>query len=581
MSQKKLQLHTSRLMALLLCLMLVLACVPMAYAAGGTCGDSLEWRFDGDTLTITGSGVMYDYSENGAPWSSYRDSIVRISLPDGLTRIGSWAFADCTELLSVSIPGSVEIIDASAFRRCSSLTMLTLNEGLRTIGVCAFEQCKALADLRLPNSLINLQDHAFYMCESLSYVTIPGTVRTIGSGVFCYCEDLLRADVNTNVTMPSWSFYGCDKLQIVTIQGASVDPESLKISTPPQGIPGNEPSGGDQSNSYEEPGSPVTAPDETEPTVSSPVPNTGTVSGESITTGASGEQIVDKTTVTQNDNSTTISSTKTPGTQQGSATTEITSTIQNDNGWQDVIDKVNSATIGGNTVPVEVTVYLPNSNTVSADVLKEFAHKNVTLNIQTQSGSKITLDCNKLDKDVENDLVLGYTLTVAEKVPEELEGCTVYKLNFHVSSQLPVEMVIHLPGGHPFSTATLYQIVGSNLEQLQSVLVDDTGDSHWYLSTTDENTDYLIGIDVPGAVEDSPIIPAELHDVYKVANVYDGVEYVVTGRSSSWGMNLGQVMGILAAVMVTVIAVVGVVMYSWNKQRLKKGYVPDWDDEDE
>lgn len=564
MSHKKIQLHTSRLMALLLCLSLIFACAPAARAAEGTCGDSLEWSFDGSTLTITGSGVMDNYTESSpAPWYAYRSEILSLSLPDGLTRIGSRAFAECTGLSVVNIPGSVQIIDEAAFLGCSGMTMLTLNEGLRTIGVCAFEQCESLADLRLPNSLINLEDHAFYMCKGLSYVTIPGAVRTIGSGVFAYCKNLIRADINASVTMPSWSFYGCDKLEVVTIQGESVDPESLKISTPPQGIPGygsSDSGDGEYESSGEEP-EPTTAP-------------------EPDTDASSGEQAVDRTVVTKTDNSTTVSTTKTPADQQGSATTEITSTIQNDKGWQDVIDKVNSATIGGNSEPVDVTVYIPNSDTVSADVLNKFAGKNVTLNIQTQSGSQFTLDCNKLE-DIKEDLVLSYTLTPAVDVPEELAGCTVYKLNFHASAQLPTEIIIRLPGGHAFSTATLYQIADSDLEQLQSVLVDASGDSHWYLSTIDQKTDYLIGIDVPGAVEDSPIIPAELHDVYKVANVYDGVEYVVTGRTSSWGMNLGQVMGILAVVMISVIVVVGVVMYIWNKRRLKNGYVPDWDDEDE
>ena len=67
----------------------------------------------------------------------------------------------------------------------------------------------------------------------------------------------------------------------------------------------------------------------------------------------------------------------------------------------------------------------------------------------------------------------------------------------------------------------------------------------------------------------------------KIESITPPVQYEITGRSSSWGMNLGQVMGILAAVMVGVIALVGFVMYSLNKRRLKQGYVPEWDDDEE
>ena len=577
MSQKKIQFHIFWLMAVFLCVVLFIGNAPTIYAAEGTCGDNLTWSFDGSTLTITGSGAMDNYTEeNPAPWHEFRSQIIGLSLPEELTRIGTRAFAECSGLSVVNVPGTVQIIGESAFLECSSMTMLTLNEGIRTIGQCAFEQCKFLADVRLPDSLINLGNHAFYMCESLTYVTIPSYVKTIGSGVFSYCSNLVRADIYASIEMPSWSFYGCDKLEIVTIQGNPVEPESLKIVSAPQGMIIDSVDG-----SADAPSGP------TFPQQPSPAPNTGFASGESITTDATGRPVLDQTTVTKTENATTTVTNRTPldeqgGTATSSTTTTITATIQNNNGWNDVIEKVNSATLGDNSNTVNVTVYVPNSDVVSAEVLQEFAGKNVSLTIQTQSGSQFTLDCTKLDPSIKKDVTIDYTLVPMEEVPEELEGCTVYQLKFRAAAELSAELVIRLPGKHALSTATLYQVKGTGkLQKLQSVLVDPYGDAHWYVSAVDEKTEYLIGINVPGAEEESPIIPAALHDVYKVENVYDGVEYVVTGRSSSWGMNLGQVMGIMAAVMVGVIAIVGVVFYIWNKRRVSSGYVPGWDDMDD
>lgn len=592
MSQNKIQFHISRLLAVLLCVALFVVLTPTVYAVDGSCGDNLTWSFDGSTLTISGSGVMDNYTENDpAPWHEFRDGITRLSLPEELTRIGTRAFAECTSLLAVNIPGEVQIIDDSAFLGCTSMTMLGLNEGIRTIGQCAFEQCKSLADVRLPNSLINLGNHAFYMCESLTYITVPGNVKSIGSGVFSYCSNLVRADINASAKMPAWSFYGCDKLEIVTIQGSSVEPESLMVSTPPQGVGSGTSTGGVTvtPEESEKPSEPVDSSNPEEPSESEPSDNnTGFVSGENIITDTNGQQVVETTTVTQNEDVTITTTNRTPADGKGSTTTTITATIQNDKGWSDVVDKVNSSTIGGNSETVHATVYLPNSDTVPSDVLQQFAGKNVSLNIHTKEGSSFTLDCTKLETSVKDDLVLNYTIVSVdeEDVPEELKGCTVYRLEFADTAKLSAELVIRLPGGHAHSTATLYQRKGiGSLEKLQSVVVDPYGDAHWYVSAVDDKTKYFIGIDVPmEEADEAPLIPQNLQEEYQVHTADDGKQYVITGRSSSWGMNLGQVMGILAAVMVGVIALVGAIMYIWNKSRAKEGYVPgleNLDDEDD
>lgn len=576
MSQTTLQKHISRLMALLLCALMLLPCVPVARAEEGACGSSLTWSFDGSTLTISGSGSMSNYTESSpAPWYSYRDSITRISLPEGLTRIGSRAFAHCTALASVTIPGSVEVIGEAAFLNCSSMTMVTFNEGLLTIGVCAFEQCSSLGDIRLPNSLMYIDDHAFYLCKALTYVTIPGAVRNVGSGVFAYCSGLIRADINADVTMPGWSFFGCDNLQVVTIQGTSVAPETLMVSNPPQGIPGYTPSEeDDESYAPPAPTQPVSPAEPAAPSAD------GTASGESTKTDASGATVTEKTVVTKNDDSVVTTTTQTPA--SGSSSTQINSTVQNENGWQDVLDSVGTALLNKTGESVDVTVMTPNSNTVSKEVLQEFAGKDVNLNIHTQSGTQVRLDCSRMDDEIKEDLDLSYTITLAEDVPESMAGCVVYSLKFHTSAEFDMEIIMRLPGDHRLQTASLYERKKQkNPALLQSVLVDDNSNAHFYLAAVDEKTDYLIGINVPGTNISEAIIPDAMYDEYRLVDHSTGKEYVITGRKSSWNMGLGKVMAILAVVMVSAIGVIGFVMYFWNKQRLKNGYVPQWEDDEE
>ena len=112
------------LTAALLCLCLL--AVP-AMAKEGTTGDC-TWSFDENTgiLTISGTGAMQrSYTTSNTPWNAYKDQITTVVIEDGVTTIGSNAFAGCSSLTSVTIPASVTTIGGSAFAGCISLTTVT------------------------------------------------------------------------------------------------------------------------------------------------------------------------------------------------------------------------------------------------------------------------------------------------------------------------------------------------------------------------------------------------------------------------------------------------------------------------
>lgn len=567
MSQTLCKQNISRLMALLLAALLLISSAPAAAAAeGGACGAYLTWSLEGGTLTIAGEGDMYDYSESSMPpWYELRSQIIRISLPDGMTHIGNIAFYDCKSLGSVTIPGSVQSIGKMAFSNCSDITMVSFQEGLRTISDKAFEKCASLQDLRLPGTVTSIGNHAFYFCTSLSYVSIPGSVTSFGSGIFSYCDSLKKADFAVSAdALPRWTFYGCDQLTVVNTLDGTVSASQLKVPNIPGGI---------QSE---------TTP---ELEISTQVVNGSTTMTSQTVITPEGETAINDTIVKNTDNSTTVSTMTT--TQRGGNTnvqSEVTATVINPEGWQDIFQQLESSQINLGTDSANsttITVYDTQGSTISKEVLQELTGQNVTLAVQTQSGTQFKLDCMQIPEKIKKDLDLAYTLAPAEELPAEMEGCTVYKLIFHESADIKVEMIMRLPGDHQYQTASLYKLKKGEANHLQSVMVDADGNAHWYLRNIDHKIEYLIGINVPGAVENSPIIPAELAGVYKVANVYDGVEYVVTGRTSSWDMGLGKVMAILAVVMVSTISVVGIVMYIYNKRRLRAGNVLQWEDDDE
>jgi hypothetical protein len=88
-----------------------------------SCGDNLTWTFDDatGTLSISGTGEMYDFDEDPAPWDEFKNQITQIDISNGVTSIGNRAFCDLQYVTSITIPISVTRIGAEAFSGMTAL----------------------------------------------------------------------------------------------------------------------------------------------------------------------------------------------------------------------------------------------------------------------------------------------------------------------------------------------------------------------------------------------------------------------------------------------------------------------------
>jgi hypothetical protein len=92
---------------LLLLLALLVTAATGAWAqtttdSNGTCGPSGEegsvvCLYDENTLTLTisGTGPMADFTGTNMPWRSLRNNIATVTITDGVTSIGNYAFSGC------------------------------------------------------------------------------------------------------------------------------------------------------------------------------------------------------------------------------------------------------------------------------------------------------------------------------------------------------------------------------------------------------------------------------------------------------------------------------------------------------
>ncbi|EAX93602.1 cell surface protein, putative [Trichomonas vaginalis G3] len=83
---------------------------------------------------------------------------------------------------------------------CTSLITLTLNNGVTDIGTYAFDECTSLTDFIIPSSLASIQSFAFQSCERLKTLIMGAdcTLSKVNGGCFYGCYNLKSVKLPQN-----------------------------------------------------------------------------------------------------------------------------------------------------------------------------------------------------------------------------------------------------------------------------------------------------------------------------------------------------------------------------------------------
>ncbi|MBP1585780.1 MAG: leucine-rich repeat domain-containing protein [Lachnospiraceae bacterium] len=162
-------------------------------------------------------------------------SLENMSLPDGIREIGQFAFSR-TDVVSVTLPDSVEKIDYGAFYHCERLSDVRLPQTVIKIEPYAFSETAWVQDfLSNPGGINNnlddrLNAHAGDFLVSggalIAYrgtgsnVTVPAGVRIIAAGCFKDNKNIKAVALpSTLISIGEEAFYGCSSLNEVSFGG--------------------------------------------------------------------------------------------------------------------------------------------------------------------------------------------------------------------------------------------------------------------------------------------------------------------------------------------------------------------------
>ncbi len=195
------------------------------------------------------------YSEN----REHVPTSLKTVILTGGASVSSYAFFDCSSLITVVIPNSVLTIEEAAFSGCSAMENMTLpfvGGSIKTAndtyqypfgyifgtdsyeGGVATEQyyygsstsSSTYSTYYIPSTLKsvtvtggNILYCAFYNCSGLTSITIPSSVTSIGNGAFEYCSGLTSITIPASVTrIDGYAFYNCSGLESVTFEAGSL-----------------------------------------------------------------------------------------------------------------------------------------------------------------------------------------------------------------------------------------------------------------------------------------------------------------------------------------------------------------------
>jgi hypothetical protein len=162
--------------------------VERSILATGSCGDNVTYTIYSDlSMIISGSGAMTNFNveiggeetlnrENEEYWSAVK----KVTIEEGVTSIGDYAFCDCEYLTSLTIPNSVTSIGNMALYGCRSLSSITIPAGVSIIGADAFSAGlkriileDSYEELLFSPSTLIMQDD-----DPLEYVYLGRDIRT-------------------------------------------------------------------------------------------------------------------------------------------------------------------------------------------------------------------------------------------------------------------------------------------------------------------------------------------------------------------------------------------------------------------
>ena len=203
---------------------------------------------------VRSSNPLKDFKIKDSELIKYtgRDSVVVI--PDGVTRIGAYAFTEKDTLTKIVLSEGVKVIAQNAFTDCANLSEIVFCADVLNVEADAFSGCPSVNTIRVEegnrtyssegNCLIDIRTKTLVLACNASVLPDDGSISVIGTSAFCNCKALHEIVLPRGITsIEARAFSGCSSLQkiqlppeLVTIEDNAFVNTALEEVVLPEGV---------------------------------------------------------------------------------------------------------------------------------------------------------------------------------------------------------------------------------------------------------------------------------------------------------------------------------------------------------
>ena len=141
------------------------------------------------SITVENGNSIYDSRENcNAIIETASNSLllgcVNSTIPSSITKIESYAFSNCKDLVTIDIPSTVTDIGSYAFNNCANLESIIIPNSIERLSAGIFYGCHNLSSITLPSSMLSIGNYAFNNCSNIRSIYCQASTPPYYSMIF-------------------------------------------------------------------------------------------------------------------------------------------------------------------------------------------------------------------------------------------------------------------------------------------------------------------------------------------------------------------------------------------------------------